>query len=135
MTSRVFLVGLTILTSLAFGQLDSNSVTVSSKRNNNVQPDQAIIAVYVDTGGTASLNDVLAAVQSVGITAANFSGVGSPQGLSLTPTDPRAPVTPAPVLEWAFGLPVPLSKLNDTVNALAKLQGTIGQQKNGITLR
>ncbi len=111
MVRRLVTLAVTLLASLAFGQLDPNSITVSATRSSNVQPDQAVFAVYVDAGINASLNDVLSAVQSVGITAANFSGVGSPQGLSLTTPDGRpSNVLPPPMLEWAFGLPVPLSK-------------------------
>src|SRR5258707_15830084 len=36
--------------SLLFGQLDSNSVTVTASRSANVQLDQVLLAVYVTSG-------------------------------------------------------------------------------------
>ena len=64
---------------LAFGQLDSNSITVTASRNASLQPDQAVFAVSVQSGISASLDDVLAALQGSGITAANLSSVSSVQ--------------------------------------------------------
>jgi hypothetical protein len=45
---RIFL-ALLITAPLAFAQLDSNSVTVSASRGTNLQADQAIFSVTVDT--------------------------------------------------------------------------------------
>ena len=67
--------GLIVFASLAFGQLDSNSVTVTASRGVSVQADQAVFGVFVDSGLNTSLDDVLAALQGSGITVANFSGV------------------------------------------------------------
>ena len=63
--------------SLLFGQLDSNSVTVTASRSTNVQPDQVLFAVYVTSRLSTSLDDVLAALKTSGITIANFSGVST----------------------------------------------------------
>ncbi len=133
MSSRTLL--LTVLQcGLAFAQLDSNSVTVSATRSNtNVQPDQAILAVFVTTPLTASYNDVLAAVAPAGITGANFSGVGNSQGFIITTGNPSQQ-PPEPMLEWDFALPVPIAKIKDTAATLANLQKSIAQQKNGVAL-
>src|SRR5579863_4641627 len=61
--------------SLAFGQLDSNSITVSASRSTSLQPDLAVFAVTVQSGLSTSLADVIAALQGSGITQANFAGV------------------------------------------------------------
>ena len=61
----------------AFGQLDSNSVTVSATRSMTQQPDQVLFGVTVQSGLNTSLDDVVAALQGSGITAANFSAVGT----------------------------------------------------------
>ena len=124
---------LTFLTSasLAFAQLDSNSVTVTASRNTSLQADQVVFGVFVDSGLNSTLDDILAAVRGAGITAANFAGVS----MSAAPifTGP-SPVPQAPMLEWAFGLAVPFSKMKDTVTLLAGLQQSIPQKSNGLTL-
>src|SRR5690349_23190828 len=85
---------------LAFAQLDSNSVTVSASRIVNLQPDQAVFAVNVDTPMDVPLNDVVAALQSAGITLSNFAGVRT-QGAILTPFPPAGPQNPPPAqVEW-----------------------------------
>lgn len=127
MINRSLSLGL-ILSSFAFAQLDSNSVTVTASRSATVQPDQAVFALYLDTGLTSSLDDVVAALQGSGITSANFSGVRTTFP-NLTNIQPQAPK-----LEWTFGLPVPLSKMKDTITALTNLQQTLVKKNNGFTL-
>src|ERR1039457_2549508 len=61
--------------SLAFGQIDSNAVTVTASRNANLQPDQVLFGVGVTSGLNVSLDDVVAALAGSGITVANFSSV------------------------------------------------------------
>lgn len=112
--------------SLAFGQLDSNSITVSASRNASLQPDQAIFAVAVQAGITASLDDVVAVLQGSGITAANLSSVSSlQQYLNVGAT---------PGIVWTFELLVPLTKTKDTVATLTTLQQTVSKLNNGMTL-
>ncbi len=133
MVKRTFTL-VAFITAAAFGHMDSNSVTVSVNRESTVQPDQAIIAVYVNAGVGTSFNDVVAAVQSAGITAANLSGVRMVTGPPVPSADGRGPATPVSVVEWAFGLAVPLSKVNDTLTALTKLQTAMAQQNYGLPL-
>jgi hypothetical protein len=42
--------------SLAFGQLDSNSITVNVSRSSNVQPDQVVFGNNVPSGVNTSLD-------------------------------------------------------------------------------
>src|ERR1039457_5845555 len=100
--------------SLAFGQIDSNAVTVTASRNANLQADQVLFGVGVTSGFNVSLDDVVAALAGSGITVANFSSVSSQQGLVFT--GPVVPNPPAlqPMLQWNFALPVPLARLKDT---------------------
>ncbi len=61
--------------SLAFAQLDSNSVIVTTTSNSStLQPDQVLFIVNVNAPLTSSLNNVLAALAGSGITQANLSG-------------------------------------------------------------
>ena len=113
------------LAPLAFGQLESNSITVSVSRSATVQPDQVVFAVTVQSGLSASLDDVLAALQGSGITASNFTGVS---------TNSFITVPPAPSLSWTFTEMAPFAKQKDTVASLTALQQTVAQGKSGLTL-
>jgi uncharacterized protein YggE len=118
--------------SVAFGQLDSNSITVSASNNATLQPDQAIFSVSVQSGISTGLDDVLTALQGSGITLANFSGV-STQGQFGSTTLPGGQLPP-PSLLWTFNLPVPLTNTKATVASLTTLQQTLAMQNSGLTL-
>src|SRR5258708_33311542 len=110
---------------VAFGQLDSNSVTVSASRSAILQADQIVVAVYVDSGLNLSLEDAVAALAGTGITAANLSSIGPTQ---------QYPTPPDPTVEWVFALTAPISKVNDTASLLANLQQNIAKKNNGLTM-
>lgn len=129
---RRFIFALALSVPLAFGQLDSNSLTVTASRSVSLQPDQVVFGVFVDSSVTSSLDDILAALQGSGITAANFSGVNTAP-TAIVGGGPF-PTTLAPTLEWAFGLPVALTKITATVKTLASLQQSIVQNHSGLTL-
>jgi hypothetical protein len=120
---------LVVSASLAFAQLDSNSITVNASRSAALQPDQAVFVVSVQSDLNTSLNDVLAALQGSGITSANFAGVNTV--LSFSPGTGPAP---APTIQWAFDLPIPLTKTKDTVAALTALQQNIAQNNKSLKL-
>ena len=117
---------LMFLAPLAFAQLDTNSITVSVSRSSMVPPDQVAFAVTVQSPLSTSMDDVLAALQGSGISAANFTSVGTNPSYAV-------PATPA-MLSWTFTLTVPFAKQKDTVTSLTALQQTIAQNKNGLTL-
>lgn len=130
MLRRTLITAFVVCTSLAFAQLDSNSVTVTASRNLTLLPDQGIFAVRVSSGLNTSLDDILTALQGSGIGLGNFSGVSmAPQFISVGTGQ-----QPQPPLEWTFGLPVPLSKVKDTATTLTNLQQTIAQKNTGLTL-
>jgi len=118
--------------SLAFGQVDLNSITISVSNSANLQPDQAVFGVTVQAGLNTGLDDVLAALQGSGITAVNLSSV-STQGQFGVPTLPGGQVPP-PTLAWTFSLPVPLTNTKATVASLTTLQQNIAKLNNGLTL-
>jgi len=121
----------------AFAQLDSNSVTVSATRSMSQQPDQVLFGVTVQSGFNTSLDDVVAALQGSGITAANFSGVSMGPNVIFAGIGPQ-PVPPstivAPPLQWVFALPAPLAKIKDTIATLTGLQQSIAKQNTGLLL-
>jgi uncharacterized protein YggE len=110
---------------LAFGQIDSNSITVSASTGANLQPDQAVFGITVQSGLTTGLDDVLAALQGSGITATNFSSV------STLPINANGSMLP---LQWGFTLPVPLTNTKATVASLTTLEQNIAKLSNGLTL-
>jgi hypothetical protein len=91
-----------------FGQLDPNSITVTATRSAPVQPDQAVFSVTVSTDASATLDSVVAALQPAGITVSQFAGVATAPALAS--------------LQWNFTVPVPLSKIKDTVASFNALQ-------------
>jgi len=119
--------------SLAFGQVESNSITVSASQNASLQPDQAIFAVTVQSGVNTGLDDVVAALQGSGITAANFTGVNT-QGQAIAILSAGPLPTPVPTIGWTFSLPVPLANTKATVATLTTVQQNITKLNNGMTL-
>src|SRR5260370_5295933 len=65
-------IGLVLFAPLAFGQLDSNSVTVTASRGASLQADQAVFGVFVNFGLYAGLDVVLPAFLGTGITPARY---------------------------------------------------------------
>lgn len=124
------------LSVVAFGQLDSNFITVTASRNTtSTQPDQAVFGVQVNSGIDTSLDDVIAALQGSGITIANFVGLNT-NFLAITQNPVSVPV-PAQLLQalaWSFRFAAPLTKMKDTVTTLSALQQSIAKKNPGLTL-
>lgn len=118
--------------SLAFGQLDSNSITVTASNNVILQPDQAVFSVTVTSPLTTGLDDVLTALAGSGITSANFAGVSTQNVISVI-GGPGTQVPP-PMLVWSFTLAAPLANTKATVASLTTLQQNIAKANNGLTL-
>jgi hypothetical protein len=118
--------------SLAFGQLDSNSVTVTASRNTaSPQADQAVFGVQVNSGLDTSLDDVLAALQGTGITIANFVGLNT---AAFAIVNPGGVPMPAQVLSWTFRFAVPFAKMKDTITMLNTLQQSLPKKNAGLSL-
>ncbi len=108
---------------LAFAQLDNDTITVTASRPAILQPDQVLVAVTVDSAPTASLDDVLALLTGSGVTAANLNSAYSyPLGLPAIQSS-----------HWTFFLNLPWSKLTGTLAALARAQHGV-DQNSGFTL-
>ncbi len=128
MRNSIFIFVPLLACSFAFGQVASNTITVSASQNASLQPDQAIFSVTVQSGLNAGLDDVVAALQGSGITAANLSGI-----FSLNPyTTGTGPAVPT--LQWTFSLLVPLANTKATVASLTTLEQSIAKLNNGLTL-
>jgi hypothetical protein len=132
--------GLFLFPILLFGQISNNTVTVTASQSATVAPDLVVFWVAVGSGFDQSLNDVVAAVSGLGLTAANLVGVNvQPQPLAVDPPGgaggvlPGLAVLPSP-LQWQFQLIVPFAKMKDTTAALAALQQSLGQNNSSLTL-
>lgn len=137
MLRRTLILSFLMSAPLVFGQLDSNSITVTASRSTALQADQAVFTVYVQSGLNTSLDDVLGALAGSGITLANFNDVyGGNQLTFLTnPFLTTSPSTaPAPTIDWSFTLPVAISQIKATAASLTSLQQNIAQKNNGLTL-
>lgn len=129
---RTFLVVALALSALpAYGQLDSNSITVTAARSSAIQPDQVVFVVSVTSGLDANLDNVTAALSGTGITAANFSGINSGYA-TFALSNPMPPVQPT--ITWNFTLPVSIGQLKTTAATLTALQQNIGKNDSGLTL-
>ena len=117
-----------LLVTSAFAQLDSNSVTVTATRNTYLPPDQVVFSVVVISPSTANLDQVVAPLQAVGITADNLTGVTTP----LTAPSPWFDV--APVLQWTFSLKSSLNAMKATIASLSALQKSFAADHPGMTL-
>jgi hypothetical protein len=103
-----------------FGQLDPHTITISATRSTYLQADDAIFSLSVSAGAATSLDQVIAALSSLGISSSNLTSVNNTY----------AP----PNLQWNFNLAVPISSLTATVGLLTKLQQSITQNNSGLTL-
>ena len=111
------------------GQVPTNSVTVTASQAGTLQPDQAVLGLTVTSGTDKGLDEIVMALQGVGVTSANF------QWLSFgSPVQLVRPPNAQPQLEWGFQLPVAISKVKDTTAALAALAQTISQNSSGLSL-
>jgi uncharacterized protein YggE len=126
MRKSIVIVAPLIFCSLAFGQLESNSITVSASNNTSLQPDQAVFTVIVQSGLTTGLDDVVNALAGSGITAANFTSVGTQINYNGTASSIS--------LQWSFSLTAPLGNTKGTVATLTTLQQNIAKANNGLAL-
>src|SRR5882672_517796 len=117
-----------LFVTIGFGQqIDSNSITVAVSKDAALQPDQVSFYVFINSDLTASLSDVLPALQGTGITAENFTNVH-------TQADYSGGGTMQSSLYWSFSLTVPLSKLKDASAALGSAMQNLQRQKSQLSL-
>jgi hypothetical protein len=125
MRNRV-LAGIFLFASALFGQLGTNAVTVTASNTASLQPDQILYSIQVSSGLGASLSDVVAAVQGLGITSANFTGIGT--------VNTVVNGQPTQNLTWFFSLAAPLTSSKATIAQITAVQQTIAAAKNGFSL-
>ena len=123
------ILALVLSSSLAFGQTDSNSITVTASQSyTSAPPDTAVFGVDVTSGLDTSLDDVIAVLQGTGVSAANlqslneFTNYGGSAGQTTE------------TLDWRFTFTAPFTKNKDTITMLTGLQQTIAKKNNGQTM-
>ena len=115
-------------------QISNNTVTVTASQSSTAaQPHDAVFAVTVSSGVDKTLDQIVAAISGLGITAANLVQIGPAPYVPVTAA-PRPGAVPVPTIQWIFQLVVPFSKLKDTTAALTALQKSISQNNSGLTL-
>jgi hypothetical protein len=106
---------------LLFGQLDSNSITVTASRTLSAPPDQVIYGVTVNGPLTATLDNAVAQVRSLGLSASDLSGASVGNSSPLT-------------LSWTFNLAVPFAKAKATLDTLTALMSSLPQTNSAWSL-
>jgi len=119
---------------LAFGQIDSGAITIRATRSIIIPPDQAVLGIDVSSSFNAGLDQVVAPLQGLGITAANLSSVSGSNSAGLFNVGGTGTGSSNDFLDWSFQLTVPFQKMPGTVAALGALQKTIGQNNSGLSL-
>jgi hypothetical protein len=107
--------------SLAFGQLETDTITIQASRFVSPTPDQVSFYISVVAGPASSLDQIVAALSGLGITASNLSNMyGAMDNQSS--------------LQWSFTLAVPLTKINATIALLITLQQSMVKNNSGMSL-
>jgi hypothetical protein len=106
-----------LLPFLAFAQLTPNSITVTASRDAGARPDTVRFGVSIAAATTATMDDVIAAAQGSGASAANFSGV------SYYSSNNSLPVT------WRFSTAAPLSELKARIGLLTALENSLAKDR------
>ena len=104
---------------LLFAQLSWNAVTVTASQSTTT-PDRIIFYVSVNAGPEATLDEVVAPLQAVGLTAGDLVGVTPQPGQSKS--------------AWQFRLTVPLAKVKDTTAALTAIERNLAQNGGKLSL-
>lgn len=95
---------------LAFAQSDTNTLTITASRNVSAVPDQVVFDVSLNTGLSATLDEVVRQLADTGIMAASLTSVFS-FGDSV---------------DWSFELVTQFSKMKDAVAGLSRLKSKLG---------
>jgi uncharacterized protein YggE len=119
MAKSLFLI-LCLVAAPVFGQLDPHTLTISATRSTYLQPDDAVFNLSVTGSASLTLDQVVAALSTLGVNSSNLTGVNN--------------TSAPPNLQWNFNMAVPLASLTATIGSLAKLEQTITQNNSGLTL-
>jgi len=100
----------------AFGQLDTNTITITASSTPSAQTSNATVQVNVSLPEVSTLQDAVNVVQGAGFTADNFTNVSSSYYLYLDLLP--APATAAPTVDWTLSRTVSATEVPSVVAAL-----------------
>ena len=100
----------------AFGQDPNTGVTVTVSSSMNLTPSDVSFQFGLASGTSTTLDDVIAALQDLGVTAQNLSGLN---------TFPSGPPGSAMRVSYSFTVTVPFAKFKDFSDKLDKLRRTL----------
>ena len=103
----------------AFGQIESNTLTISATRSWFSQPDEIALELSVSSNRLHHLDQIVGALSGLGVTDANLTGIYS----SVPPT-----------LSWNFSFAAPIAEPDTTIGSITQLQQSIAQNNSGLTL-
>jgi uncharacterized protein YggE len=117
------------ISAAGFGQTvgGSTAISVTATLGQNIQPDQTIFNVSIQSPLTTTFDDLTAALKDSPLTPATFSNVTSVQ-YSFNNKPPTV------ALNWLFQLPVPLAGVKDQVAALQALAASLGKAQTTLSL-
>jgi hypothetical protein len=119
---NVWLTGLFLaIASLVYGQLETDTITIQASRFVSPAPDQVSFYITVSADPTSSLDQIVAALSGLGVTASNLSGMYGAMGNQSS-------------LQWSFTLATPLSKMTATIASLIALQQSMVKNNSGMSL-
>jgi hypothetical protein len=108
-------------------QPEPHTITITASRTLTSLPDQVLIAIYINSGLNAGLDDISGAIAAAGISGAAFSGVGTFTDYSSSPQGQS-------ILQWNFTLTAPLAALSGTLAQLGMAQQTISKQNPALSV-
>jgi uncharacterized protein YggE len=119
---NVWLTALSLaIASLAYGQLETDTLTIQASRSVTLTPDQVSFYITVTADPTSSLDQIVASLPGSGITASNLSSMyGAMNNQSSR--------------QWSFSLAAPLTKINATIALFIALQQSIVKNNSGLSL-
>jgi uncharacterized protein YggE len=118
------------MSAVGFGQTTggSTAISVTATLGQNIQPDQTIFNVSIQSPLTTTLDDLTSALKGTPLTPATFSSVTSVQNYATNNKPPTM------ALNWLFQLPVPLASVKDQVATLQALATTLAQAQTPLSL-
>jgi hypothetical protein len=114
---------LVLSASACLAQLDDDIVTVTATRSVTLQPDQAMLGLNVTTPLNTGLDDVLAAMPGLGLSAADLVFVNTTLLTNNVPS-----------LTWLFSKGVPFSNLKDAVAAATAAEQSLAANRSTFNL-
>jgi uncharacterized protein YggE len=108
-------------------QPEPHTITITASRTLTSPPDQVLVAIYINSGLNAGLEDISGAIAAAGISGAAFSGVGTFTDYSSSPQGQS-------VLQWNFTLTASLAALPGTLAQLGMAQQTISKQNPALSV-